>query len=75
MSVVNYLLSIIFIVFKHLLFIIFSLAAKTGGRLNLLTQVNSTRAVMVREAVVSAQQQRLLLAQFPSAASRLLLRH
>ena len=45
-----------------LLFIVFSLAAKTGGRLNLLTQVNSTRAVMIREAVVSAQQQRLLLA-------------
>jgi hypothetical protein len=45
-----------------LLFIIFNLAAKTGGRLNLLTQISSTRAVMVRDAVVSAQQQRLLLA-------------
>jgi hypothetical protein len=45
-----------------LLFIIFNLAAKTGGRLNLLTQMTSTRAVMVRDAVVSAQQQRLLLA-------------
>jgi len=45
-----------------LLFIIFNLAAKTGGRLNLLTQMSSTRAVMVRDAVVSAQQQRLLLA-------------
>jgi hypothetical protein len=45
-----------------LFFIIFNLAAKTGGRLNLLTQMSSTRAVMVRDAVVSAQQQRLLLA-------------
>ena len=45
-----------------LLFIIFNLAAKTGGRLNLLTQMGSTRAAMVRDAVVSAQQQRLLLA-------------
>lgn len=45
-----------------LLFIVFNLAARTGGRLNLLTQVNSTRAIMIREAVVSAQQQRLLLA-------------
>jgi hypothetical protein len=45
-----------------LIFIIITLAGKTGGRLNLLTQMSSTRAVMVREAVVSAQKQRLLLA-------------
>ena len=45
-----------------LIFIIFTMAGKTGGRLNLLTQMSSTRAVMVRDAVVSAQKQRLLLA-------------
>ncbi|MDF1536406.1 MAG: DUF4388 domain-containing protein [bacterium] len=45
-----------------LLFVLFTLAAKTGGKLNLLTQISSTRTIMVRQAVVSAQQQRLLLA-------------
>ena len=45
-----------------LLFTLFNLAAKTGGRLNLLSQMSSQKAVMIQQAVVNAQQQRLLLA-------------
>jgi len=45
-----------------LVFIAFSAIARSGGKLSLLSQMTSEKAVTVREAIVSAQEKRVLMA-------------
>jgi hypothetical protein len=44
-----------------LLFILFGTLAKSGGRLNILSQMTSEKATVVRNAIVQAQTRRLML--------------
>jgi hypothetical protein len=43
-----------------LLFILFGTLARSGGRLNILAQMTSERAVIVQDAIVKAQAKRLI---------------
>jgi len=45
-----------------LIFVIFSAIARSGGKLNLLSQMTSEKAITVRQTIVNAQKQRLMLA-------------
>lgn len=45
-----------------LIFILFSAIARSGGKLNLLAQVTSEKAITIRQTIVNAQKQRLMLA-------------
>ena len=45
-----------------LLFVLFSAIARSGGKLNLLSQMTSEKAITVRQTIVNAQKQRLMLA-------------
>lgn len=45
-----------------LIFVLFSAIARSGGKLNLLSQVTSEKAITVRQTIVNAQKQRLMLA-------------
>jgi hypothetical protein len=45
-----------------LIFVLFSVIARSGGKLNLLSQVTSLKAVTVRQAIVDSQIKRLMLA-------------
>ena len=45
-----------------LIFVVFSALARSGGKLNLLSQMTSEKAITVRHTIVNAQKQRLMLA-------------
>ena len=45
-----------------LIFVLFSTIARSGGKLNLLAQMTSEKAITVRQTIVNAQKQRLMLA-------------
>lgn len=45
-----------------LIFVLFSTIARSGGKLNLLSQMTSEKAITVRQTIVNAQKQRLMLA-------------
>jgi hypothetical protein len=45
-----------------LIFVSFSAIARSGGKLNLLSQMTSEKAITVRQTIVNAQRQRLMLA-------------
>jgi len=45
-----------------LIFVLFSAIARSGGKLNLLSQMTSEKAITVRQTIVNAQKQRLMLA-------------
>lgn len=45
-----------------LMFVLFSAIARSGGKLNLLSQMTSEKAITVRQTIVNAQKQRLMLA-------------
>ncbi len=45
-----------------LIFILFSTIARSGGKLNLLAQMTSEKAITVRQTIVNSQIQRLMLA-------------
>jgi hypothetical protein len=45
-----------------LIFVLFSAIARSGGKLNLLSQVTSEKAITVRQTIVNAQKRRLMLA-------------
>lgn len=45
-----------------LIFILFSIVARSGGKLNLLSQVTSAKAITIRQTIVYSQKQRLMLA-------------
>ena len=45
-----------------LIFVLFSAIARSGGKLNLLSQMTSEKAITVRQTIVNAQTQRLMLA-------------
>jgi len=45
-----------------LIFVVFSALARSGGKLNLLSQMTSEKAITVRQTIVNAQKQRLMLA-------------
>jgi len=45
-----------------LIFVVFSALARSGGKLNLLSQMTSEKAITIRQTIVNAQKQRLMLA-------------
>jgi len=45
-----------------LIFVLFSAIARSGGKLNLISQMTSEKAITVRQTIVNAQKQRLTLA-------------
>jgi len=45
-----------------LIFVLFSAIARSGGKLNLLAQMTSEKAITIRQTIVNAQKQRLMLA-------------
>jgi hypothetical protein len=45
-----------------LIFILFSIIARSGGKLNLLSQITSAKAITIRQTIVNSQKQRLMLA-------------
>lgn len=45
-----------------LIFVLFSVLARSGGKLSILSQITSEKAVTVRQTIVHAQKQRLMLA-------------
>ena len=45
-----------------LIFILFSIIARSGGKLNLLSQVTSAKAIKIKQTIVNSQKQRLMLA-------------
>ena len=45
-----------------LIFVLFSAIARSGGKLNFLAQMTSEKAITIRQTIVNAQKQRLMLA-------------